>query len=69
MIYAMGTIGFVMGFIFGQMLLYFLLRHRKRHELLEDKTLWWQYGIINWACAAMGAYGMIEMYRLYYGPY
>ena len=42
MIYAMGAIGFVMGFVFGQMLLYFLLRHRKRYELLEDKSLWWQ---------------------------
>lgn len=69
MIYVMGAIGFVTGFVFGQMLLYFLLRHRKRSELLEDRSLWWQYGIINWACACMGAYGLIELYRLYFSPY
>lgn len=69
MVYVMGAIGFVMGFVFGQMLLYFLLRHRARQDLLNDKSLKWKYGIINWACAAAGAYGMIELYRLYYGPY
>ena len=68
MVYVMGIVGFVGGFAFGQMLLYFLLRHRSRQDLLHDKTLRMQYGITNWACAILGAYGLIQIYRLYFGP-
>ncbi|MGB4108119.1 MAG: hypothetical protein WBK55_10055 [Alphaproteobacteria bacterium] len=69
MIYVMGLIGFAGGFMFGQMALYFLLRHRSTLDLLQDRNLRLKYGIINWLCAAMGAYGLIELYRIYYGPY
>ncbi len=69
MIYVMGLIGFAGGFMFGQMVLYFLLRHRSTQDLLQDRALRLKYGIINWLCAGLGAYSFIELYRLYYGPY
>ncbi len=67
MIYAFGFIGFVAGFAIGQMLLYFMLRHRSPEELINDRSLRWTYGIVNWACAIAGAYAFVVMYNQYYG--
>lgn len=66
MVYLAGVFGFVGGFAFGLMVLHFLLRHKKRRELLEDKNLKWTYGLLCWALAALGAYSFVEMYRLYF---
>jgi hypothetical protein len=66
MVYVAGIIGFIGGFAAGQMLLYFMLRHRSREELMNDKSLKWKYGILNWGMAALGAYSFIEMYKLYF---
>jgi hypothetical protein len=68
MIYAVGIIGLIGGFIAGQMLLYFLLRHRSREDLLNDPSIKWTYGLLNWAVAALGAYAFIAMYQQYFGP-
>ena len=54
MVYAIGVAGFISGFLFGQMVLYFLLRHRSREDLLHDRHLKMQYGILNWVIAALG---------------
>lgn len=67
MIYIIGIIGFIGGFILGQILLYFMLRHRSREDLLKDKNLKWTYGLINWAVAVLGAYSFVIMYNQYYG--
>lgn len=69
MVYAAAIFGFVGGFAIGQMVLYFLLRHKSTEDLLKDKTLRLKYGIINWGFAAFGAYSMMEMYKAYFEPY
>lgn len=67
MVYLVGIIGFIGGFIFGQMVLYFLTRHKDPEELLEDPVQKWKYGLLNWLIAGLGAYSFIYMYRLYFG--
>jgi ABC-type antimicrobial peptide transport system permease subunit len=66
MIYGFGILGFILGFIFGQMLIFFLLRHRSREDLLTDKGLKWKYGLLNWGFAAAGAYLLVVMYNRYF---
>jgi len=66
MIYGFGIAGFIGGFIFGQMVLYFLLRHKTNEELLSDRLLKLKYGLIGWGCAGLGAYSFVEMYRYYF---
>lgn len=65
MVYGIGIVGFIAGFALGQMLLYFLLRHKTREELLNDRYLKWKYGGINWLMAIMGAYGAVYLYNEY----
>lgn len=66
MIYAFGFAGFIGGFLCGQMVLYFLLRHKTRNELLNDKTLKLRYGLLNWLFAGLGAYSFVVMYNQYF---
>ena len=66
MIYVMGILGFIGGFIFGQMVLYFLLRHKSKDELLNDKGFKWTYGLANWAFSGLGSYGLIVLYQQYF---
>lgn len=66
MVYVVGMFGLIGGFASGQLLLYFLLRHRSRDDLLHDKTLKWKYGILNWLIAMVGAYSFITMYQFYF---
>lgn len=68
MVYAFGVIGFFGGFIAGQMLLYFMLRHRSREDLLKDSYLKWTYGLLNWGFAALGAWAFVVMYNEFYAP-
>ncbi len=68
MIYVVGIVGLVGGFIAGQMLLYFLLRHRSREDLLGDPSVKWTYGLLNWMIAALGAYAFVSMYQQYFSP-
>lgn len=66
MIYAMGIGGFFGGFIFGQMLLMYMLRHKTNEELRTDKKLR-IYGILNWVVAGLGAATMVVLYHKYIG--
>lgn len=68
MIYVFGIIGFVFGAIAGQMLLYVMLRHKSNEELLNDKTLKLKFGLLAWGCAAIGSYGFVQMYHMYFSP-
>jgi hypothetical protein len=67
MIYAAGIIGFIAGFFLGQMLLFFLLRHKTREELLNDPGLKWQFGTLNWLIALFTAYCAVSMVQFYFG--
>lgn len=66
MIYVSGMTGFIGGFILGQMIIYFLLRHRRREDLLADRNLRWTYGLFNWIVAALGAYSFVLMHQAYF---
>ena len=55
MIYFVGTVGFIGGFILGQMILAFLQRGKTREQLLSDKSLRWKYGLLNWLVALLTA--------------
>lgn len=65
MVYGIGIAGFIAGFLAGQMLLYFMLRHKTKEELLGDRYLKWKYGGLNWLVALLGAYGAVELYYQY----
>ncbi|MFP4313005.1 MAG: hypothetical protein ACLFR0_01650 [Alphaproteobacteria bacterium] len=65
MVYVVGTIGFIGGFMAGLLLLNFLLRHKTQDELLNDRYIKWKYGLICWAVAAMGAYAGVQLYQEY----
>jgi ABC-type antimicrobial peptide transport system permease subunit len=67
MVYIVGIIGFIGGFIVGQFLLLHMLRDRSREDLLNNKALRWSYGVFNWLIAAVGAYSFVSLYNLYFG--
>lgn len=66
MVYAVGVLGFICGFLAGQMLLAFILRHRSNQELMSDASLK-IYGLLNWVVAGGGAFAFVMIYRQYYG--
>lgn len=65
MVYVVGIIGFVGGFLAGQLLLLRLLKDRPTDEILNNKTLKWTYGILNWIIAGVGAYSFVFLYGQY----
>jgi hypothetical protein len=67
MVYVAGVIGFLGGFVLGQMLLFYMLRHRSVEDLKKDRYLKWTYGLLNWGVAALGAYCSVVMYNQYFG--
>lgn len=67
MVYVAGIIGFIGGFVFGQMVLLFFLRGKTREELLNDPYIKWKYGLLNWIIAGLGAYSAVAMYQYYFG--
>lgn len=67
MVYGVGIIGFVLGFIVGQWLLLKLLKDVPKKDLVEDKTIRWKYGVFNWMIAALGAYVLVSAYRIVFG--
>ena len=67
MVYVVGTVGFILGFIAGQMLLLRLLKDVPQKDLIEDKTIRWKYGILNWIVAGIASYGLVMAYRILYG--
>lgn len=66
MIYVIGFFGLIGGFIAGQGVLYFLLRHVSAEDLLNDPYIKWKYGLLNWAMAALGCYSAVDMYQRYF---
>lgn len=66
MIYVVGTIGFIGGFVLGQMILLRLLKDRSKDELITDKSLGWTYGLLNWVMAIGGAASAVSIYNKYF---
>lgn len=66
MVYVLGTIGFIGGFVLGLAILRVLLKDRSTQELLEDRGLKWTYGLFCWVVAAAGAYSCVTLYNLYF---
>ncbi len=70
MIYLIGIIGFVFGFLMGQALLLRLLRQYDRAQILkmmeEDRGARIKYGLLNWGIATAGMYVAIFIYRHYF---
>ena len=66
MIYFVGILGFIGGFVIGQMVLYFLLRHKSNEDLLNDPFLKWTYGLANWIFAGFGSYAMVLIYKYFF---
>ncbi len=66
MVYIAGIIGFIGGFVAGQMLLMFLLRDVSKEDLLNDPYIKMKYGILNWIIAIMGSYSTVFMYQRYF---
>ncbi|MBK9586261.1 MAG: hypothetical protein KA099_00700 [Alphaproteobacteria bacterium] len=66
MVIAAGIFGLIGGFFLGQMVLYFLLRNVPREKLLNDPTIKWKYGLLNWAIALFGSYSMVVTYQEYF---
>ncbi|HEY8190745.1 MAG TPA: hypothetical protein VIF12_08665 [Micavibrio sp.] len=67
MAYLVGIMGFIGGFVSGQLLLMFMLRHKSNSELQQDKSLR-IYGLLNWLVAILGAAAMVTLYRHYFTP-
>ncbi|MDP7143283.1 MAG: hypothetical protein QF692_03295 [Alphaproteobacteria bacterium] len=65
MIYLFCTLGFIGGFILGQMVLAVLLHGKTRDELLENKSLRW-YGLLNWIFAIGGASSSMIVYQQFF---
>ncbi|MGH1404614.1 MAG: hypothetical protein ACRBDL_10265 [Alphaproteobacteria bacterium] len=66
MVYVFGVLGFIGGFIAGQMLLHFMLRNASQEDLLNDPYLKFKYGTLNWIIALLGSYAFVLMYNRYF---
>ena len=67
MVYIVGVIGFIGGFVLGLMILQRWLKDRSKEDLMENDGLKWAYGVFNWLIAALGAYCSIALYNIYFG--
>jgi hypothetical protein len=63
MIYIIGTVGFIAGFVLGQILLMRWLKEYSKEELLENKDLHWKYGFFNWVVAIVTSASSVWLYR------
>lgn len=68
MVYIAGIIGFIGGFVIGQLILLRLLKDVSQEELLKNKNLGWTYGVFNWFFAIMGAVSTVYAYNIWFNP-
>lgn len=66
MVYVFGIVGFISGFILGQLVLAYLLRERSKEDLLNDATIRWTYGMLNWLIAGVTSYSAVMLYHTYF---
>lgn len=67
MVYIIGILGFIAGFVLGLLILKQLLKDRSRQELLESEKLKWTYGVLNWLVAGIVSYCAVMLYKIYLG--
>lgn len=65
MVYVFAVIGFIIGFVIGQIILLRLLKDRTNEEILNNRSLKWTYGLLNWVTAAIGAYIFTFLYNYF----
>ncbi len=53
MVWVFGIVGFISGFLLGQVFLMKWLKNKSREELLNDRSLKWKYGLFNWGIAIL----------------
>lgn len=66
MVYLVGVIGFISGFVLGQYILMGLLKDKSNEELLNNTRLKIVYGSLNWAVAIIVCFTMIRLYQFYF---
>jgi ABC-type antimicrobial peptide transport system permease subunit len=66
MVYIVGIIGFILGFIIGQAILLKLLKDIPNDKLLNDSSLRWKYGTLNWMFAGLGSFIVVWAYKIYF---
>lgn len=66
MVYVFGMIGFISGFVLGQILLMYWLKRYSREELISNKSLRYTYGVMNWLIAVLCSWSAVEIYYLYF---
>ena len=66
MIYIVGIIGFISGFVLGQFILMGLLKDKSNEELLKNKKLKFVYGSLNWTVAIIVCVSAIRIYQFYF---
>jgi len=65
MVYVVGIIGFILGFIAGQALLLVLLKDLPKKDMLHNKNIHWKYGLLNWGIAVTGSCCFVFFYQMY----
>lgn len=66
MVWAVGILGFVVGFVGGVNLIKRWLSDRSKEELLTDKNLHTTYGIFVWMVAGLTSAAAVWIYKTYF---
>jgi uncharacterized membrane protein len=66
MVYLVGIVSFVVGFLMGQVALAHWLKDRSNEELRKDKSLL-IYGMFNWLIAILVTLAGVGLYRMWAG--
>lgn len=66
MIWLVGFLGLIVGFVAGQFYLIHALKDKTRHELLHDRALRWSYGVVNWVIAIFTSIASVLLYRQFF---
>ncbi|MEM6780678.1 MAG: hypothetical protein AAF569_02320 [Pseudomonadota bacterium] len=66
MVYLIGILGFIGGFILGVMLIGIFLKSRSKQELMENKSIRWTYGVFVWFVAGLTAWAAVTTYNQYF---
>jgi hypothetical protein len=66
MVWVVGILGLIAGFIAGQLYLLKALKDKSKHELLHDRNLHWSYGLLNWAIAVVTCVCSVLLYRQFF---
>lgn len=61
-----GFAGLVAGFLAGQILLMFMLRHKSNQDIKMERKSLHIYGLLNWAVALMGCAAFLYIHNKYF---